>query len=156
MLSELHSLNLKLCSNKKIVLHLIVAPQLSSGWWHNYSTKTRQVGWANEQSIYFLMSIVATHDAIEVNDLTYFRVHLPCCLSPRPDISSLINKQTYHQLHNTLNYFNIMTRAMPGTPSKCYIIMGFSSRPIVIWLIVNWLRVSAPFLPVDPHQANEN
>jgi hypothetical protein len=35
MLSELHSLNLKLCSeqyNKVILLHLIVAPQLSGGW----------------------------------------------------------------------------------------------------------------------------
>jgi hypothetical protein len=34
-LSEIHSLNLKLlCSKKykKIVLHLIVVPQLSSGW----------------------------------------------------------------------------------------------------------------------------
>jgi len=41
MLSELHSLNLKLCSkqyNKKFVLHPIVAPQLNSGWQHNYST----------------------------------------------------------------------------------------------------------------------
>jgi hypothetical protein len=59
MLSELHSLNLKLCSKQyqKIVLHLIVVPQQSSGWQHNYSTKTRQVGRANEQSIYSLMSI---------------------------------------------------------------------------------------------------
>jgi len=61
MLSELHILNLKLCSkqyNKKIVLHLIVGPQLSSGWQHKYSTKTRQVGQANEQSMYSLMSMV--------------------------------------------------------------------------------------------------
>jgi hypothetical protein len=61
MLSELHSLNLKLCSkqyNKKFVLHLIVAPQLCSGWQHNYSTKTRQAGWANEQSMYSLMSMI--------------------------------------------------------------------------------------------------
>jgi hypothetical protein len=60
MLSELHNLSLKLCSkqyNKKIVLHLIVVPQLSSGWRHYYSTKTRQAGWANEQSMYSLMSI---------------------------------------------------------------------------------------------------
>jgi len=44
MLSELHSLNLKLCSKqyKKIVFHLIVVPQLSNGWRHNYWTKTRQ------------------------------------------------------------------------------------------------------------------
>jgi hypothetical protein len=63
MLSELHSLNLKLCSkhyNKDFVLHLIVVPQLSSGWWHNYSTKTRQVGWANEQSMYSLMPMGRT------------------------------------------------------------------------------------------------
>ncbi len=48
MLSELHNLNLKLCSkqyNKNFVLHLIVAPQISSGWQHNYSTKQgRQTG----------------------------------------------------------------------------------------------------------------
>ncbi len=45
MLSELYSLTLKLYSkqyNTKFVLHLIVVPQLSSGWQHNYSTKTRQ------------------------------------------------------------------------------------------------------------------
>ncbi len=57
MLSEIHSLNLKLCSkqyNKKIVLHLIVA----SHWQHNYSTKTRQVGQANEHSMYSIMSII--------------------------------------------------------------------------------------------------
>ncbi len=49
--SEPHSLNLKLCSkqyNKNFVLHLIVAPQLSSGRQHNYSTKTRQAGQGNE------------------------------------------------------------------------------------------------------------
>jgi hypothetical protein len=60
MLSELNSLNLKLYSkqyNKKFVLHLIVVPQLSSGWHHNYSTKTRQAGWAYEQSMHSLMSM---------------------------------------------------------------------------------------------------
>jgi len=35
-----------------IFLHLIVVPQLNAGSRHNYSTKTRQVGCANEQSIY--------------------------------------------------------------------------------------------------------
>jgi hypothetical protein len=58
MLSGLHS---KLCNeqyNKKIALHLIVAPQLSSGWQHNYSNKTRPAGWANELSMYSLMSMV--------------------------------------------------------------------------------------------------
>jgi hypothetical protein len=60
MLSELHSLNFKLCCtqcNKKFVLQLIVVPQLSSGWQHNYSTKTRQAGCTNEQSMYSLMSM---------------------------------------------------------------------------------------------------
>jgi hypothetical protein len=60
MLSEFHNLNLQLCSkqyNKNFVLHLIVAPQLCSGWQHNYSTKTRQAGRANEQSMYSLMSM---------------------------------------------------------------------------------------------------
>jgi hypothetical protein len=60
MLSELHSLNLKLHSkqyNRNFVLHLIVVPQLSSGWEHNYTAKTRQAGHANEQSMYFLMSM---------------------------------------------------------------------------------------------------
>ncbi len=44
MLSELQSLNLKLCSkqyNKIFLLRLIVVGRLSSGWWHNYSTKSR-------------------------------------------------------------------------------------------------------------------
>jgi hypothetical protein len=52
---------LKLCHkkyNKIDLLHLIVAPQLSSGRWHNHSTKTRQVGHVNEHSIYSLMAIV--------------------------------------------------------------------------------------------------
>jgi hypothetical protein len=61
MLSDLHSLNLKLCSkqyNKNFVLELIVVPQLSGDWQHNYSTKTRQAGQANGQSMYYLMSMV--------------------------------------------------------------------------------------------------
>ncbi len=59
--TELHSLNLKLYSeqyNKNFVFRLIVAPQLSSGWWHNYSTKTRQVDHADEQSMYSLISMI--------------------------------------------------------------------------------------------------
>jgi hypothetical protein len=39
-------------------LHLIVAPELSGGWQHNHSIKIRQLGCANEQSIYSLMSMV--------------------------------------------------------------------------------------------------
>jgi hypothetical protein len=68
MLSGLHSFNLKLCSkqyNKKFALHLIVAPQLSSDWWHNYSTKTRLVGRANERSMYSLMSMAPIHLSLE-------------------------------------------------------------------------------------------
>ncbi len=60
-LPELHNLNLKLCSkqyNKVDLLHLIVVPQLSVGWQHNYLSKTRQSGQANEQSMYYsLMSM---------------------------------------------------------------------------------------------------
>jgi hypothetical protein len=55
-LSVLHNMNLQLCTkqyNKIDHLHLIVAPQLSSG----YSTKTRQAGCANEQSMFSLMSM---------------------------------------------------------------------------------------------------
>jgi hypothetical protein len=64
MLSELHSLNLKLYRkqyNKFFLLHLIVVPQLSSGWRHNYAIKTRWAGYANEQSMYPLMSMVMKH-----------------------------------------------------------------------------------------------
>jgi len=63
MLSQLNSLNFKLCSkqcNQTILLHLIVVPQLNSGLQLKYSTKARQAGHANEQSMYFLMSMV-TH-----------------------------------------------------------------------------------------------
>jgi hypothetical protein len=37
---------------------LIIVPQLSGGWQHNYSTKTREAGCANEQSMYSVMSII--------------------------------------------------------------------------------------------------
>jgi len=60
MIFEPHSLNLKLCIeqyNKNFVLHLIVAPQLSSGCQYNYSTQTRYTGCAIEQSMYSLMSM---------------------------------------------------------------------------------------------------
>jgi hypothetical protein len=63
MLSDLHCLNLKLCSklyNKNFVLRLIVMPHLSSEQQHNYSSRTRQVGHTNEQSMYSLMSMVET------------------------------------------------------------------------------------------------
>jgi hypothetical protein len=78
MLSELHSLNLKLCSkqyNKKFVLHLIVAPQLGGGRRHNYSTKTRQAGRANEQSMYSHMSMdsnIKKWFALKAKNSTYF------------------------------------------------------------------------------------
>ncbi len=62
MFSELYSVNLKLCSkqcNKNFVWYLIVAPQLSNGWQHNYSNKTRQAGHANEHSMYSVMSMLS-------------------------------------------------------------------------------------------------
>ncbi len=46
--------------NKVDLLRLIVAPQLCGGWQHNYLTKTRQMGLANEQSTYYLMSMIKT------------------------------------------------------------------------------------------------
>jgi hypothetical protein len=39
-------------------MHLIVAPQLSGDWQHNYSTKASQAGSTNELSIYSLMPMV--------------------------------------------------------------------------------------------------
>jgi hypothetical protein len=65
MLSELHSFKFKLYSkqyNKIFVLHLIVAPQQSSGWRLNYSTKTRQAGHTDEQSMYSIMSMAYIDD----------------------------------------------------------------------------------------------
>jgi hypothetical protein len=47
-------MHLKLCSkqyNKKFVLHLIVVPQLSSGWQHKYSTKNKAGGLA-QRAVY--------------------------------------------------------------------------------------------------------
>jgi hypothetical protein len=67
MLSKLHSTNLKLGSKQYNIilhLHLIVSPQLSSGWRHNYSTKTRQAGSAVEQSMYSLMSLMPSHSEL--------------------------------------------------------------------------------------------
>jgi hypothetical protein len=56
IVSELHNLNMKLGNeqyNKIDLLHPLVGPQLSGGWQHKCSTKTRQVSLAHEQSIYF-------------------------------------------------------------------------------------------------------
>jgi len=39
-------------------LRLIVAPQLSGGWQHDYSNKTRLAGHTNKQSMYYLMSMI--------------------------------------------------------------------------------------------------
>ncbi len=77
MLSKLHSLNLKLSStkyNKNFVLHLIVAPQLSGGWQHYYSTQTRQAGHANEQSVYYLISMVSQPTSFPVCCSVYLSV----------------------------------------------------------------------------------
>jgi hypothetical protein len=58
--------------NKIDLLQLIVAPHLSGGWQHNYSTKTRQAGRANEQPIYSLMSMLMTQTILT------FRVAFSC------------------------------------------------------------------------------
>ncbi len=61
MLSELYSLNLKLWSkedNKNFVLHLIVVPQLSSGWEHN--TQPKQGRWAGQWAVYVLSYVYET------------------------------------------------------------------------------------------------
>jgi hypothetical protein len=72
MLSKLHSSNLKLCSkqyHKQIVLHLIVVPQQNCGWQHNYSTKTRQAGRVNEQSMYSLISMAANNIQAKIQNI---------------------------------------------------------------------------------------
>jgi hypothetical protein len=64
ILFKLHKLNLKLRNkqyNEIDILHLIVVPKLRGGRQHNYSTKTRQAGHANEQSIYSIMSMYWSH-----------------------------------------------------------------------------------------------
>ncbi len=40
--------------NEINLLHLIVVPQLCGRWQHNYKTKTKQAGHANDQSTYYL------------------------------------------------------------------------------------------------------
>ncbi len=56
----------------KLIFCMILAPQLSGGWWHNYSTKTRQAGSANEQSMCCLMSWLALWRFItNLNTLSY-------------------------------------------------------------------------------------
>jgi len=42
-----------------------VVPQLCSGWQHNYSTKTRQAGRANEQSMYSFMSMIDVEESLQ-------------------------------------------------------------------------------------------
>ncbi len=71
MLSENHNLNLKLRSkqyNKIDLLHPIVVPQLSGSRQHNYPTKTRELGRANEQSMYSLMSMKKNEYNWALND----------------------------------------------------------------------------------------
>ena len=68
MLPELHNLSSKLCSkryNKHFVLHLIVVPQLGGSRQHNYSTRTRQAGRANEKSVYSLMSMALSNMIVQ-------------------------------------------------------------------------------------------
>ncbi len=39
-------------------MHWILAPQLCGGWQHNYSTKTRLAGYADEHSMYSVLSMM--------------------------------------------------------------------------------------------------
>jgi hypothetical protein len=83
MLFELHNINLKLCNkqyNKIDPLHLIVVPQLSGGWQHNYSTQKRQAVCANEQFIYSLMSY-DLHTKVLKRDKPFDRLGLVHLLS---------------------------------------------------------------------------
>jgi hypothetical protein len=69
-------LNLKLCSklyNKIDVLRQIVASQLSGALQHNNSTKTRQAGNANDQSMY---SLIAMGETSKVTILNVLRQNL--------------------------------------------------------------------------------
>jgi hypothetical protein len=61
-------------SREPLGLYAIVVPQLSGGWQHKYSTKTRYTGCANEQSMYTLMSVVLCLAWAEerVGDQNYF------------------------------------------------------------------------------------
>ncbi len=43
------------------LLHQIVLPKLRGGWRHDYTTKTRLAGHAEEQSFYSLMSMIGTY-----------------------------------------------------------------------------------------------
>ncbi len=86
MRSELSNLNLKLGSNQnnKIdFMHLIVAPQLSGDWQHNYSTKASQAGSTNDQSIYSFMHLVDP-----IRSLFYMLDHLIVNISPQSHLSN--------------------------------------------------------------------
>ncbi len=49
-------------------LHLIAVPQLSGSWQHNYTTKVRQAGHADEQSIYSHMSMIESYNCHGMSD----------------------------------------------------------------------------------------
>jgi hypothetical protein len=46
---------------------MTVVPPLSGDWQHNYSTKTRHEGHANEQSMYSLMSMAFSREYLRGN-----------------------------------------------------------------------------------------
>ncbi len=56
-----------------------MAPQLSRGWGHNYSTKTKPTGRTNEQSIYSLMSML-TRQSLDVVWVEYSTAGLAALL----------------------------------------------------------------------------
>ncbi len=107
--------NLKLCSkqyNKIYILHLIVAPQLSSGWQHNYSTKTRQTGCANEQSMYSLTSMVRNHPCRDERPLWKQRGRRKSQRMPKVIdniIDGICDIQQHHQCHLWPNVIRLFT-----------------------------------------------
>ncbi len=63
-----------------------MAPKLGGGWLHNYSTKTRQGGHANELSMYSLMSMFDTACGV---------LHTFKFLAELKQISSLVTIDVY-------------------------------------------------------------
>ena len=89
-------------------------PQLSSGQQHNYSTKTRQAGWANEQSMNSLMSMKILKEAkVSGNKTRYFYKQGKYKKSPqlkqlgRKNMTSPIKDLTYFVLNIISKLINI-------------------------------------------------
>ncbi len=119
---------LKLCNKQyyKIDLkHKIAAPQLSGGWQHDYSAKTRQAFHANEQSIHYLSLVVPIKSLLATRKSAFAFSHTSCLLSLfyfRPfyttianSISSKVLKTfclfeiTFLYVHSRAFYINLFT-----------------------------------------------